>query len=223
MMRQRVEMDAGPESAREDAIIGRSSAMQTVYKAIGRVAGTDATVLIRGESGTGKELVARAIYQHSNRADNQFLVINCVAIPETLLESELFGPADAGKPYVARQCAGTGKCRQESPDFQPGYPIQPRDVHQAIAENKGEDETQSIETLESIGRQWIREMLAEGGSPDMFNHLMDRFGSMVVSEALNMTGGNRSRAAKILGMSRPTLQARIEKYNLSLETSVKDS
>ena len=65
--------------------------MQEVYKAIGRVAPTDATVLIRGESGTGKELVARAIYQHSLRSAKPFLVINCVAIPETLLESELFG------------------------------------------------------------------------------------------------------------------------------------
>ena len=65
--------------------------MQDLYKAIGRVSPTDATVLIRGESGTGKELVARAIYQHSLRANRPFLVINCVAIPETLLESELFG------------------------------------------------------------------------------------------------------------------------------------
>jgi DNA-binding protein Fis len=56
----------------------------------------------------------------------------------------------------------------------------------------------------------------------MFNYLMDHFGRLVVAEALNLTGGNRSRAAKLLGMSRPTLQARIERYNLSLETSVKD-
>jgi two-component system nitrogen regulation response regulator GlnG len=90
-MRSRVEMDTVPETTSADAIIGRSKAMQEVYKAIGRVAPTDATVLIRGESGTGKELVARAIYQHSLRADKPFLVINCVAIPETLLESELFG------------------------------------------------------------------------------------------------------------------------------------
>jgi len=90
-MRARVELNVVPETAPADAIIGRSEAMQEVYKAIGRVAPTDATVLIRGESGTGKELVARAIYQHSLRSDKPFLVINCVAIPETLLESELFG------------------------------------------------------------------------------------------------------------------------------------
>ena len=90
-MRSRVEIDVVPEVASAEAIIGRSNAMQEVYKAIGRVASTDATVLIRGESGTGKELVARAIYQHSLRGDKPFLVINCVAIPETLLESELFG------------------------------------------------------------------------------------------------------------------------------------
>jgi DNA-binding NtrC family response regulator len=74
-----------------DAIVGRSPGMQQVYKAIGRVAPTDATVLIRGESGTGKELVARAIYQHSLRSEQPLLVVNCVAIPDTLLESELFG------------------------------------------------------------------------------------------------------------------------------------
>ena len=80
-----------PEIDAKEAIIGRSKQMQEVYKAIGRVSGSDATVLIRGESGTGKELVARAIYQHSLRSEKPFLVINCVAIPENLLESELFG------------------------------------------------------------------------------------------------------------------------------------
>src|SRR5262245_59316755 len=75
----------------EGAIVGSSPAMREVYKAIGRVAGQDVPVLITGESGTGKELVARAIYQHSPRAQAPFLVLNCAAIPETLLESELFG------------------------------------------------------------------------------------------------------------------------------------
>ena len=74
-----------------DQIIGKSKVMQEVYKLIGQVAESDVTVLIRGESGTGKELVARAIYQHSRRKDRPFLAINCAAIPETLLESELFG------------------------------------------------------------------------------------------------------------------------------------
>jgi nitrogen regulation protein NR(I) len=74
-----------------DQIVGQSSAMQEVYKAIGRIAPQDVTVLVLGESGTGKELAARAIYQHSSRATQPFLVINCAAIPESLLESELFG------------------------------------------------------------------------------------------------------------------------------------
>jgi two-component system nitrogen regulation response regulator GlnG len=74
-----------------DRIVGRSPAMQEVYKAIGRVAPRDVTVLITGESGTGKELVARALYHHSDRADQPFLALNCAAIPEALLESELFG------------------------------------------------------------------------------------------------------------------------------------
>ena len=74
-----------------DVLVGRSAVMQTVYKSIGRVAAQDMAVLIRGESGTGKELVARAIYHHSRRSGRPFLPINCAAIPETLLESELFG------------------------------------------------------------------------------------------------------------------------------------
>ena len=75
----------------ELGIIGRSSAMQQVFKLIGQVAASDATALVTGESGTGKELVARAIYHHSDRSAQPFLAVNCAAIPEQLLESELFG------------------------------------------------------------------------------------------------------------------------------------
>ena len=75
----------------ELGIIGRSEPMQNVFKLIGQLAASDATALITGESGTGKELVARAIYHHSKRSEQTFLAINCAAIPENLLESELFG------------------------------------------------------------------------------------------------------------------------------------
>ncbi len=93
LMRQVAAVPALSEYPPEDSdrIIGNSKVMQEVYKLIGQVAGSDMTVLIRGESGTGKELAARAIYQHSERKDGPFLAINCAAIPETLLESELFG------------------------------------------------------------------------------------------------------------------------------------
>src|SRR5438105_5410172 len=79
------------EKDQDDRMVGRSAQILEVYKAIGRVAPQDVTVLIRGETGTGKELVARALYQHSRRADKPFLAINCAAIPENLLEGELFG------------------------------------------------------------------------------------------------------------------------------------
>jgi DNA-binding NtrC family response regulator len=74
-----------------EAIVGRCNAMKEVYKSIGRVASQNLTVLLLGESGTGKELVAQAIYHHSGRSSQPFQAINCAAIPDALLESEIFG------------------------------------------------------------------------------------------------------------------------------------
>ena len=79
------------EVAEGDSIIGRSPGMQEVYKEIGRVAAKPVPVLIRGETGTGKELVARALVRFGDRLQKPFVIVNCAAIPETLLESELFG------------------------------------------------------------------------------------------------------------------------------------
>ena len=101
------------DDAGADRIVGTSPAMQEVYKAIGRVAPHDTTVLVLGESGTGKELVARAIYHYGRRRHAPFLAINCAALPETLLESELFGHergaftgADQRRIGKFEQCSG---------------------------------------------------------------------------------------------------------------------
>ncbi len=359
MMRSRVRMNAGPESFEADALIGKSGAMQTVYKSIGRVAQTDATVLIRGESGTGKELVARAVYQHSRRAEKPFLVINCVAIPETLLESELFGyekgaftgaagrrvgkieQADGGTvfldeigdmplpvqakilrllqersierlggqspiPVDVRIIAATNRNLEKAIDeesfrddlyyrlkvvtielpplrerkedipllcdyflsmyshemgmenpgisreaallfdsydwpgnvrelansikkaviFSRGYPIGPEAFSRVISNSSRQQAYSGAipdsPDMETAVQQWVRETLSKGESPDLFNFMLDRFGSIIIGEALRITDGNRSRAAKLLGLTRPTLQSKIEKYRLFFETRVKE-
>lgn len=352
-MRTPVDMDAVPEKASREAIIGRSRPMQDVYKAIGRVSPTDATVLIRGESGTGKELAARALYQHSSRAGRPFLVINCVAIPENLLESELFGyergaftgaahrrvgkieQANGGTifldeigdmpfsiqakvlrllqeksierlggretiPVDVRIIAATnrdleealaegrfredlyyrlkvvtiwlpplrerpgdipllteyflsrytseagvdnpgateeakalinsypwpgnvrelGNTLQKAMIFNRGAPIGADDISLAISgkmAGKG-----APDANDNSIRQWIRESLTARSEENLFDACIDRFASLLITEALKLTGGNRSRAAKLLGLSRPTLHSKIEKYRLKLETSVKE-
>jgi two-component system nitrogen regulation response regulator GlnG len=95
-----------PAEEPSDQIVGRSPVMQEMCKAIGRVAPQDVNVLILGESGTGKELVARALWHHSKRADKPFLAINCAAIPEALLESELFGHEKGAFTGADRQRVG---------------------------------------------------------------------------------------------------------------------
>jgi nitrogen regulation protein NR(I) len=353
-MRSRVEVNALPETATgTDAIFGQSKAMQEVYKSIGRVASTDATVLIRGESGTGKELVARAIYQHSRRSERPFAVINCVAIPETLLESELFGyekgsftgaatrrigkieQANRGTvfldeigdmpftiqakilrllqertierlggrapvtvdvrviaatnrdleaalsenrfredlyyrlkvvtihlpplrerkgdiPLLANhflrkfakdmkvECPGLtretvamlnnyywpGNVRelanavQKALIFSRGAPISPDEIAQAIQREAASAETGRLREDETV-RQWVARVLSGACGEKVFTDMVDRFSGLLITEALNMTGGNRSQAAKLLGLSRPTLLAKMDKYGIRIETAAR--
>jgi two-component system NtrC family response regulator/two-component system nitrogen regulation response regulator GlnG len=353
-MRSRVAVgEEGEKACADDAIIGRSPAMQELYKAIGRAAPTDATVLIRGESGTGKELVARAVYQHSLRADKPFLVINCVAIPETLLESELFGyekgaftgatgrkvgkieQANHGTvfldeigdmplaiqakllrllqeqnverlggrqviPVDVRIIAATNRDLEEAvrqgqfredlyyrlkvvtlalpplrerpgdiallvryfmaryaremglPDpgatdaamalfttnpwpgnvrelgntvkkaliFSRGAPLGPEEVQKASGEPLRNGEAAGLPLGEALAH-FVRRELASGRE-SLFEELMDHFGQCVIREALEATGGNRTQAARLLGLSRPTLIAKIEKYGLRIESRVRN-
>jgi nitrogen regulation protein NR(I) len=351
-MRSPVDMDGSPGKTSREAIVGRSRPMQDVYKAIGRVSSTEATVLIRGESGTGKELVARAVYSHSLRADKPFQVINCVAIPENLLESELFGyekgaftgaahrrvgkieQANGGTVFLdeigdmpfgiqskilrllqeksierlggretiavdVRIIAATnrdlevalqlGRFREDlyyrlkvvtitlpplrdRPDdiplladyflaryateldmdnpgitkdalaalkshlwpgnvrelanalqkaliFNRGAPIQPQEMAQAVGGRAGRG-LPSLEETDQVLRQWARETITASEDSNKFDAIMDHFAGILVGEALTMTRGNRSQAARLLGLSRPTLHSKIEKYRLRLKTSV---
>ena len=118
--------EAAEDDDRVDRMIGRSPQILDVYKSIGRVAPQDVTVLIRGESGTGKELIARAIYQHSQRSSAPFLAVNCAAIPDSLLESELFGHekgsftgADRQRIGKFEQCSGGTIFLDEVGDMSP--------------------------------------------------------------------------------------------------------
>jgi two-component system, NtrC family, response regulator AtoC len=84
-------LEAGGATEKRDRIVGQGPAMQSVYKTVGRVAASDVTVLITGETGTGKELVANVIHTSSSRRTGPMISVNCAALPDTLLESELFG------------------------------------------------------------------------------------------------------------------------------------
>jgi two-component system nitrogen regulation response regulator GlnG len=158
-------------SAGGDQLVGRSPAMQDVYKSIGRVAPQNVTVLIHGESGTGKELVARAIYHHSDRAEARFLAVNCAAIPEALLESELFGhekgsftSADQRRIGKFEQCSGGTIFLDEVGDMSP---LVQSKVLRVLQEQKFErvGGTQTIETdvrIITATNRDLKKMVAAG-------------------------------------------------------------
>ncbi|MGC1401992.1 MAG: helix-turn-helix domain-containing protein, partial [Thermodesulfobacteriota bacterium] len=101
--------------------------------------------------------------------------------------------------------------------FSRGYPIRPEDISQVI----GEPMVREEEQINGSIRQWARKGLIKENGENKFDTLIDEVSEALVSEALDMTGGNRSQAAKLLGLSRPTLQSKIERYRIKMETSVK--
>lgn len=153
------------------SMIGCSPAMQEVFKAIGRVAEQNISVLIRGESGTGKELVARAIFQNGLRKDRPFVAINCAAIPESLLESELFGHekgsftgADRKRIGKIEQCDGGTLFLDEIGDMK--APLQSKLLR--VLQEKSFERVGGSETIQSDVRilaathQGIEQMCAQG-------------------------------------------------------------
>jgi two-component system nitrogen regulation response regulator GlnG len=171
LMVEPVEIGPTEEPAAGSSMIGCSAAMQEVYKAIGRVASQNISVLIRGESGTGKELVARAIFQYGPRKNKPFIAINCAAIPEALLESELFGHergaftgADRKRIGKIEQCDGGTLFLDEIGDME--APLQSkllRVLQEKQFERVGGSETLTadVRILAATHRN-IEEMCAEG-------------------------------------------------------------
>ena len=103
--------------------------------------------------------------------------------------------------------------------FNRGAPVGPEEIAQAIS-NADLNTGKGFEFSERAIYKWAQEALTTKGAENLFESCMDRFAAILVGEALNLTGGNRSRAAKLLGLSRPTLHAKIDKYGLKFETSV---
>ena len=354
VMRERVFLNAAPkdnsgdDSPDAETLVGVGRTMHELYKAIGRVAPTDALVLLRGESGTGKELVARALYQYSGRSNRPFSIINCVAIPDTLLESELFGyergaftgasvrrvgkieqagggtifldeigdiplsiqakllrllqenqierlggrePISVDVRIIAatnrdlEEAVASGRFREDlyyrlnvvslhlpplrerrediphlarhfvsrlsremdapAPDMTPqaldcltahnwpgnvrelknlirkllifnqGSAISPEEVLRALDSGSQSRETGRYNgsTEESL-TGYVRHMLHQKPGEKLFDAFMDEMGGLLIREALALCDGNRSRTARMLGLSRPTLLAKIEKYGL---------
>src|SRR5579862_6581955 len=169
------------EEVAGEAIIGSCPGMQEAYKAIGRVADQTFPVLITGESGTGKELVARAIYQHGPRAQAPFLALNCAAIPENLLESELFGHekgaftgADRRRIGKFEQCSGGTLFLDEIGDMPPALQAKMlRLLQEQTFERVGGNETirTNVRIISATHRD-LKARAAEGKfRPDLYYRL----------------------------------------------------
>ncbi len=207
----------------EQGIVGRSEPMQQVFKLIGQLAASDATALISGESGTGKELVARAIYHHSNRNQQPFLAVNCAAIPEQLLESELFGHERGAFTGAAMQRIGKfEQCNHgtlfldEIGDMTPATQTKILRVLQSgTFERVGANQPITVDV------RIIAAQLFAWARRDPKLKVIPVVERELVIQALKEVNGNQVQAAKLLGVTRATLRKRIEKFQIERELSIK--
>lgn len=173
--------EAEVDSDDGDLLVGRGTKMLEVYKQIGRVAAQDVTVLIRGESGSGKELIARALYQHSHRQGQCFMAVNCAALTDTLLESELFGHekgafTGADRRHIGRfeQCNGGTIFLDEVGDMSPATQSKVlRLLQEQKFERVGGHETISVDVrLISATNRSLEQMIEENEFRlDLFHRL----------------------------------------------------
>jgi len=161
-----------PADDSSELFIGRSPSMLNVFKAIGRVAKQDMPVLIRGESGTGKELVARALFQYSHRSEGPFLAVNCAALPDNLLESELFGHekgaftgADSRRIGKFEQCNGGTLFLDEIGDMAPSVQAKVLRVlqEQRFERVGGNNELTTDVRIVAATNRPLEQMVEEGG------------------------------------------------------------
>jgi DNA-binding NtrC family response regulator len=226
-------------------IIGRSPAMQEIFATVERIAPTRATVLLAGESGVGKDMIARAIHQHSPRKDRPFVKINCTAIPENLMESELFGyekgaftGANTSKPGKFEQ-ANTGTVMlDEIGDVPPSVQVKLlRVLQEREFERLGSNKTLTTDVrVENVVERSI--LLAQGprveaedvkidmgagrtrpavGSTDGFlpdGLTLDQYEQSIIREALKRANGNKSQAARLLGLTRNALRYRLAQMGI---------
>jgi DNA-binding NtrC family response regulator len=105
--------------------------------------------------------------------------------------------------------------------FSRGYPLREQDLAQAVA-GAGPESMGEEKDVAAAVRAWVRSALRSGPTENLFNSLLDHLAGIIISEAITITAGNRSRAAKLLGLSRPTLQAKIEKFKFKIGAAVKE-
>jgi transcriptional regulator with PAS, ATPase and Fis domain len=144
------------------------------------------------------------------------------------LDSDLVNPGitkEAVKDLVSKDWPGNvrelANTIQKAIIFNRGAPIHPEDINHAISNEKISGKQES-HTIEEAIRRWMRTSMTSEKENNSFEKIMDHFAGILISEALNVTGGNRSQAARLLGLSRPTLHSKIEKYGLKLQTMVKE-